>query len=577
MSTKTRKKKTVYSYYGLDRHEQELIAAACDHSPKVELAPLDKGLSGSKVLLARWTVSGTYTKFHVFKIGDASKLHREYKAITTIAAPLVPNFPNADYKISADKQRALLSQEFIGNDDGSTRSLRQYIEGALTAAEVAKIIEELYKSRSNWIPATPKVEHTTVGDHLMPWIRKGDLPKAVAEIGKSAVDASLKARPQLTQLDDLDKLIKKVFASTISIKTGPVHGDLHSQNVIVDRAKKVSFIDFGWTDVRWLAVDFLWLECSLKYVVAPQYAQLDDLLAIENVLDACWDTGIADTSDLTNRMVGNELARIATGISVIRKHAKQQDPSLSLRDYRKGLIAMTYALTTFPQLNRVHLIHSLARETAIVKDEIVDEGPYRQMYTGKALVWPGNPGRMVKKALTVQPTPGKALDIGCGDGKDIVHLEGANWHVTGVDINSRAIANVTTRARNQFGDTYTLKADISRANAVTHDFGSELYDLVVAYGLYHCLDDAEVAIVHAKAAAALKKGGLLAFAAFNDNLPLPADHPTGDIYLRPEDHIFKLAGDDFEVVDQEIGALKEKHANYVEHEHALTWALLRKR
>jgi hypothetical protein len=119
---------------------------------------------------------------------------------------------------------------------------------------------------------------------------------------------------------------------------------------------------------------------------------------------------------------------------------------------------------------------------------------------------------------------------------------------------------------------------VFRADAVTFNYPIAAYDLIVAYGLYHCLDDDAVQIVHEGAFSALKSGGLFAFAAFNDQLPVPDGHLTGEIFLRDSEHIFELIGDKFEIIEREVGVITEDHLPTVDkHSHSLTWTLLRKK
>lgn len=56
---------TEFRYFGLDDEAKALIVQACAGAPWVELAPLDKGLSGSTVLMARWSVSDALSKFQL--------------------------------------------------------------------------------------------------------------------------------------------------------------------------------------------------------------------------------------------------------------------------------------------------------------------------------------------------------------------------------------------------------------------------------------------------------------------------------------------------------------------------------
>jgi len=572
---------TEFRFFGLDDLAKELIRKACADAPWVELAPLDKGLSGSAVLMARWTVSNASSKFHVFKIGDPRKLQREHDAINNVAAPLVHNFPHASIYVSNDGTRALLSQEFLGEGDGSTRSLRQYIERAESTDEVVSIIQRLYNERLiDWRPkAEPEKprESASVREALGSWIRKGELARAGREIGESALQSLLVSEYGL-DTGKLAGLVNRIFDSHIAVDAGPVHGDLHSQNVLVGRDLRISLIDFGWTAVRWRAVDYLWLECSLKFVVTSPYADVSDLLRVEEMLDEAWQNGgHLNIGELDGRMLSHDLKKLACGAATIRHLAREHLPDLTLSDYRKGLIATSYALTTFPELNLVYLMHSLARNARALEPELVNEGPYHGLYGVRDLLWPGRPGRMVRRAVEVFGAPAQALDVGCGDGKNLVFLEDCGWRVTGIDISSRAISAAARRQREFFGPSVSMKSELLHADAITYDYEPSCYELAIAYGLYHCLDDEGLIRVHAGIVDSLKPGGLFAFAAFNDALPLPIDHGTGEIFLRPERHIFDLVAGDLELLYHEVGEICEDHLPLVpEHRHSLTWALFRK-
>ncbi len=570
---------TNFVYYGLDETTKSLIGKVCGDTPYVELAPLDKGLSGSLTLIGRWPISGAPSKFHVFKVGDAAKLKREYEAITKIAAPLVRNFPNVGFEVSDDGSRGVLSQEFMGDSDGHAQSLKQFIERANCVDDVVSVLNRLYSERIiHWIPsAQPTTTSSSFGHELAPWLKKADWQKALVEVGKPAIAASVLARFTLN-VDDIPQRVMSISHESVNVCRGPVHGDLHAQNVILDGAGRMSLIDFGWTGIRWRAVDYVWLECSLKFVVCSPYAQIDDLLFLDDALDNAWQTGgDIDVGLFGDKIHGESLAKIAAGISVIRRFAREQTPSLDLNAYRKVLTLMSYSLTTFPQLNRVYLVQSIARNISLIPSLVRDSGPYDRLYGATEILWPDRPGRMVRRAVAISP-PGRALDLGCGDGKNIVYLEDNGWTVTGVDISGLAIAAIKKRIRRYYGYDRPLAADVVKCDVADYGCTPDEYDLVVAYGLYHCLADHEVMAVHQKIMQALKPGGLFAFATFNDTLPVPDGHETGDLYLRPVDHIFGLVGDSMEIVVREIGEIEEFHAPLVGlHRHGLTWALFRKK
>ena len=60
-------------------------------------------------------------------------------------------------------------------------------------------------------------------------------------------------------------------------------------------------------------------------------------------------------------------------------------------------------------------------------------------------VWSGNPnGALVAEAAALGP--GRALDVGCGEGADSVWLASRGWQVTALDISARAVEHTVALA-----------------------------------------------------------------------------------------------------------------------------------
>lgn len=210
--------------------------------------------------------------------------------------------------------------------------------------------------------------------------------------------------------------------------------------------------------------------------------------------------------------------------------------------------------------------------TTIEQKLRIHTGPYDRLYLASGILWAEQPGRMVRAASKMMP-PGTALDLGCGDGKNILYLENLGWKVDGIDISSIALK----RAHDRFNEVnHNHKGRLIHACAVEWKSNNLKYDLIVAYGLYHCLSDSEVDIVHKKVNDALNPGGLFAVATFNNELPLPDNHCTGDIYLRNKSHTNELCSS-WRCLALEHGYITETHLPLVdEHKHAMTWALFQK-
>jgi SAM-dependent methyltransferase len=97
--------------------------------------------------------------------------------------------------------------------------------------------------------------------------------------------------------------------------------------------------------------------------------------------------------------------------------------------------------------------------------------------------------------------PGRALDIGCGTGRNAIYLARQGWDVTGVDLVGYAIAEARRRAEAAGASARFVEGDVTRLE--TLDIGGG-FDLLVDAGCYHVVPmarrDAYVAAVGAVAA-----------------------------------------------------------------------------
>jgi 2-polyprenyl-3-methyl-5-hydroxy-6-metoxy-1,4-benzoquinol methylase len=78
---------------------------------------------------------------------------------------------------------------------------------------------------------------------------------------------------------------------------------------------------------------------------------------------------------------------------------------------------------------------------------------WEERYSGPEQIWSGKPNtQLVAEASKL--TPGTALDIGCGEGGDVIWLATHDWRVTGADFSAqgqqcwRATSTTTTPVGN---------------------------------------------------------------------------------------------------------------------------------
>ena len=78
--------------------------------------------------------------------------------------------------------------------------------------------------------------------------------------------------------------------------------------------------------------------------------------------------------------------------------------------------------------------------------------------------------------------PGKALDLGCGTGTNVITLAQAGWQVTGVDFAPRAIRIAKRKAQENGVDVELLLNDVTHLDAI-----SDHFDLILDMGCFHSL------------------------------------------------------------------------------------------
>ncbi len=76
----------------------------------------------------------------------------------------------------------------------------------------------------------------------------------------------------------------------------------------------------------------------------------------------------------------------------------------------------------------------------------MDERAWNERYAGEQLVWSSGPNRLFA-SLTEKLEPGRALDAGCGEGRNAIWLAERGWEVEAVDFSSVAIEKARQIAR----------------------------------------------------------------------------------------------------------------------------------
>jgi SAM-dependent methyltransferase len=126
-------------------------------------------------------------------------------------------------------------------------------------------------------------------------------------------------------------------------------------------------------------------------------------------------------------------------------------------------------------------------------------------------------------------TSGRALDLGCGTGTNVIYLAQRGFQVVGVDISSRAIARAQRKIERAglSQQAHVYAGDVTRLDALPVN---GLFDLALDMGCFHNLDVPGRECYVAGLAARMKPGGLYLLYAFG-----PGARRGRGMGLAPED------------------------------------------
>lgn len=128
---------------------------------------------------------------------------------------------------------------------------------------------------------------------------------------------------------------------------------------------------------------------------------------------------------------------------------------------------------------------------------------WEERYSGEEKMWSGNPNPQLVAEASGLPA-GTALDVGCGEGGDVIWLAKQGWRVTGADFSANGLARAARRAAEAgvAERTEWWQVDARRFSA-----DGQSYDLVTTHFLHP--PDSGMAEVTRRLAGAVAPGGHL--------------------------------------------------------------------
>ena len=172
----------------------------------------------------------------------------------------------------------------------------------------------------------------------------------------------------------------------------------------------------------------------------------------------------------------------------------------------------------------------------------------------------GPPSEEVRLLADKLPAAARVLDLGCGDGRNALHLLQQGLDVTAVDISPKAVAKLVAGARSCIGTLRAEVADVRKRPLCGP------YDLIIAHGLLHLLYRGDWAKLIKEMQRATSPHGYNVVAVFTDALPPPADLEPFTVGLFHEGELLeRYAG--WHIGFHSSYVLEDQHPGGIRHRH----------
>jgi SAM-dependent methyltransferase len=177
--------------------------------------------------------------------------------------------------------------------------------------------------------------------------------------------------------------------------------------------------------------------------------------------------------------------------------------------------------------------------------------PYRLMYALGFAPWERRNVPELWRPLFEGPDalePGRALDVGCGSGRDAVHLAGHGWQVTAIEVVDKALERAKQRAAAEGVEVQWINGSVAELGRLGLEPG---YTLLYDFGCIHGLSDSERRGAAAGLTALAAPGARLLLLAFKAarRLALPRGMDT--------EHLLALLGDGWELQRAESAVIED--------------------
>ncbi|MCD9199007.1 SAM-dependent methyltransferase [Aeromicrobium wangtongii] len=178
-----------------------------------------------------------------------------------------------------------------------------------------------------------------------------------------------------------------------------------------------------------------------------------------------------------------------------------------------------------------------------MSQDLFTEDYWDDRYASEDRIWSGQPNPQLVDRIAAM-APGRALDVGCGEGADAIWLAQQGWTVTALDVSQVALDRAARHAADAgVADAITWhRVDLS---AWAGEPGA--YDLVSAQFMY--LPPPALPTLYRQLGDGVAPGGTLLLVGHHPIDERPGDHDFPDIRWTPEEAVEWLDADDWTSIE----------------------------
>jgi len=181
----------------------------------------------------------------------------------------------------------------------------------------------------------------------------------------------------------------------------------------------------------------------------------------------------------------------------------------------------------------------------------------------------GKPSQQVVDVVAKIKLPAKALDFGCGEGRNALYLAGLGFETSAVDISESGIHKLKTMAHELH-----LNIDAAVCDMRKYTFKKQ-FDLIVCTGCLHLMTRKEWQKVLIDMKQYTSRGGFHAVGIFTNKVPEPEDQRGLMVGLFKEGELFTYY-QDWEIIESQTRTFEDEHPGGIRHKHSANSIIARK-